>query len=42
MQANIPDESFDTPFSMEEIKKVNSSLKLNKSPGIDDLIADFF
>ena len=42
MQANIQDESLDTPFSMDELKKVISSLKSNKSPGIDGLIAEIF
>ena len=41
-QSNTRDELLDTPFSMEELKKVISSLKSNKSPGLDGLIAEIF
>ena len=41
-QANINDESLDIPFSMDELRKVISSLKSNKSPGIDGLTAEIF
>ena len=42
IQVNTDDESLDSPFSMDELKKVISSLKSNKSPGMDGLTAEIF